>query len=180
MGQYYEIYLKSAAKGTKRYEPIEYDGNKLMEFSWLGSNIAKQICSELLVEPKRVYVIGDYASNEDDKNPNHRIDRLLELVPSIEELKTTEITKYKNPRFELDQQYYVVNITKNLYYEINPEEVFKLFLLCSIGNGYGGGDYMGVAEEEVGTWYGDMIQIVSKDNLDTKHCHEYTVEFDEY
>lgn len=162
MGQYYRIVLKDRDNTIKSYDPI--DGYKLMEFSWSQLPTVSFICKQLET-PKRVYVVGDYASDSDNKNtyPDGNI--------PIETLRSIKPTHCEELEYDYKEKW-VFNITKGVCFAIFPNSIFNLFLLCSIGNGYGGGDYEGINQEHVGTWYGDMIVIRPKTLEDFKNYNE--------
>lgn len=171
MGQYYYVCIKNAKGNVKKFESDS--GLKLMEFSWANEPISLTVSSELEKEPHRVFVIGDYAEASLQKNSD---------FPEIGEfLEDTNLMK-EDPLTVNYFDYtgkYIVNYTKGLYYSVNEEDPFKLFLLCSIGNGQGGGDYFGINKELCGTWCGDMIGIVDAKTFNTTGFTEYGVCFNE-
>lgn len=172
MGQYYDIIIKNVNGDAKKFKPKD-DGFKLMEFSDFNANMVDIICNELYHETCKVYVVGDYADETDAKNPLTPVTNQL-----LENLRhTKEGTPNKN--IFNTRNKIVLNYTKGLYYEIEDNEPFKLFLLCSIGNGKGGGDYVGVASNECGKWFGDHIKIIDKREFDPSIWEHYEVVFDE-
>lgn len=173
MGQYYTVILKNPQNEFHRYQPSRRDGQKLMEFSWAQSDIAHKTVEQLLTGGHRVYVVGDYAEDSDNKNEG-----ALSYDIRLNALRAYEEEDCKTD-FKYTKEYYVENVSKLLYYKIKQQDIFKLFLLCSIGNGKGGGDYSGVAEDEVGTWYGDVIKIVPEEELQKDLYKEYKIEFEE-
>ncbi len=174
MGQYYTVILKNPQNEFHRYQPSSNDGQKLMEFSWVQSDIAHKVIEQLLTGGHRVYVIGDYA----DENENKNTDVVSYHVP-LSALRALKVETCKTD-FQYTEEYYVENVSKLLYFKIKQQDIFKLFLLCSIGNGNGGGDYSGVNKDSVGTWYGDVIRIVPEGKLQKDVYKECEINFDEY
>lgn len=176
MGQYYEVVLKDATGNYSRYEPD--NGLKLMEFSYFGTSIVNTVLEKLRFAPHRVMVIGDYAEDKHLKNKDFDLSTVLPLDDMY-----NKVVLKPNTGKENDCEEYVVNFSKGLYYKIDKNDeywiIFKLFLLCSIGNGQGGGDYYGVNEDECGTWFGDMISVVPEEKLDKNLLKEYQVEFND-
>lgn len=171
MGQYYRIVLKDAKDNMESYEPI--DGYKLMEFSWCPSDTTAFICNKL-AEPKRVYVIGDYASDSDNKNIHLDGARPLDILRGVKPIPCKQVEyDYTNK--------WVFNITKGVCFPINSNNaIFGLFLLCSIGNGLGGGDYSGINQNCIGAWYGDFITIREFKPGDSDNYAPWEAIFDEY
>lgn len=176
MGQYYVAVLKDIKGNYSRYESD--GGYKLMEFSWYGAPIVNTVIEKLKEAPHRVMVIGDYAEDKLLKNKDFDLSTVLPLDDMYNKVVLKPNTGKENEEIE-----YIVNHSKCLYFKIDKSDedwvIFKLFLLCSIGNGQGGGDYYGINEDICGTWFGDMISVVSEDKLDTNLYKEYQVEFND-
>lgn len=164
MGQYYKpCFIGLAGEGQTREvlkwaHPDDYDnGLKLMEHSYAGNNFVALICAELFYtdKPQRLVWAGDYA----DKEPDSRtLYSQCEYSPKI----TRPAPDYKRSLFR-----YLVNHDKKAFVHLNhqPKGAFGLQLsplplLTAEGNGQGGGDYEGTDMEFVGSWAGDLIQVV--------------------
>lgn len=173
MAQQYSIVLKKPCKEYEKFVP-EQDELKLIEFSNFNSSIVDVICKELYNETCKVFVVGDYAEAKDNINSSSPLvnNWFLDILRGSNEVD------YKTTVFNMNGKI-VLNYTKGLYYKITNQEPFKLFFLCSIGNGKGSGDYYGVAKNECGKWFGDSIRILDEKNFDEFFWDEYKVIFNE-
>ena len=124
MGQYYTVILKTPQNDFVRYQPSREDGQKLMEFSWVQSDIAHKVIEQLLTGGHRVYVVGDYAEETDNKNEGP-----VSYHVSLNALRACKEEECKTD-FQYTRDYYVENVSKLLYYKIKQQDIFKLFLLC--------------------------------------------------
>ena len=159
MGQYYKIiFLTDTKHGGKEIirmwlEPFCYrNGSKLMEHSYLGTELMKHVEYLLSVEGMfykgRIVWAGDYADPEDGSEEN-----LYQL--------TVENGTYQAPRATSTMTYrYIVNHTKKQYVDKQKcTDIHPLALLVVEGNGRGGGDYFGTNSELCGTWARHVISM---------------------
>ena len=154
MGQYYEIIVGGAKSGYKVYEPC--DGFKLCEFSYYGSTTTEFIGKLLYENPMQLGIIGDYATLKDCATPVQ-----ADLYTAWQKSKNEEPIKEDSKGLKLEGKI-AVNFTKGCYIELAKTqecEYNPIFILCALGNGYGGGDYSGPNEEHAGEWFGDIIGI---------------------
>lgn len=166
MGQLYRAYLesesgeKSVYSGDKR---TKYLFLKLMAHSWVGNYFVDSIAGLIHKRPMRVAWVGQYA----DSVEAERIDEIYPIVWEEEHaqwIKKKLLTLYGR---------YFVNHSKKIYFDFDAyaersrrcgefdEEIIvhPLPLLTAVGNGMGSGDYRGVNQKDVGSWYLDLISI---------------------
>ena len=162
MGQYYKpIFLGKDENGKDKIlgylSCYDYDnGAKLMEHSYIGNNFVGAV--QALLERgvgkfagSRLVWAGDYA----DEEPGKKKENLYELSEG------KLIRKWVKPAFLR----YAINETKKLYIDLRAIRgewaIHPIPLLCSEGNGRGGGDYYeqedNPDDEAVGTWARDVI-----------------------
>ena len=179
MGQYYQTVIGTAQGWNKQvYYPLDFDeGLKLMEHSYGDTDFCRKIHSIIYKNPRRVIWIGDYANEKNDVYYAES-NRLHESKPkSIPDYKFVWGSKAKHRSNDTtlagaDIDYwhsYLVNhslkgyINLNKYYEaskINQWGVIDpLPILTVVGNGRGGGDYIGSNENRVGSWRWHLISI---------------------
>ena len=202
MGQYYRACI--IRKNKDDYEQAQtfstyplHTGAKLMEFSYYNTTYAKSVCAMLKrspfkysdedFKPARFAVIGDYATDWDDFGRLDEDDQLLcrlawshwgdPLMTTLPASKDPWVPWYQENRI------FVLNNTKLEYYAVDPDdcvnnEILPLFLLCSVGNGCGGGDYRGVHAELCGSWAFDEIEIIEAKEAPTGY-HELDIAFSE-
>lgn len=172
MGQYYmPCVLRKNWKLTKNVNPVLktvkcYDfnnGAKLMEHSYVGNSFVHEVVQLLSLNRYGGYPFvwsGDYADTElfrkklnydGDifKNENHTLYTFANCLNYKE--KHTPITE--NRIFGK----YIINFTTHEFVEVKePQQgkwlIHPLPLLCSDGNGRGGGDYYGSNMDFVGLW----------------------------
>lgn len=182
MGQYYRAcVLKKNWKDS--VEPVEFalssydfeNGAKLMEHSYCGNEFMN---AAMLVLSGKYYGYpfvwcGDYADPvvcagkeveiyEDscriiDGKENYLTDTLVNDEFNENRLCGRNVCKY------------IVNLSKGVYvklqdYERDAMRVHPLSLLCSSGNGRGGGDY-GIEDSRVGSWAYDEIGCTNDESL---------------
>ena len=183
MGQYYKaIVLKKSYKN--RVNPIEAtldsweyaNGAKLMEHSYIGNSYVRA-AEELLHYCYNGYPFvwcGDYSDDVDFKKFKGN---LYDLAYAHKKNLAIHVTN------EVEYSRYLVNYTKRQYVELkefvpNKFQIHPLPLLCSDGNGRGGGDYHGNNMEYVGLWAYNRIGICDKipdgfKKLDIEFIEEY-------
>lgn len=117
---------------------------------------------------RHIIWIGDYAQDHPLYKPEY--DRLYEYVWNRKEREC----KKEPVTFDIRNKY-LCNHTKHHYIDMNeyirqnarqssqyPDWqilIQPLPLLTAVGNGFGGGDYVGEDEDLVGMWAGDFISI---------------------
>jgi len=168
MGQYY-IGVSLDAK-----EYVSPFGAKLMEHSWINNGYLKLV--EQLLSPgnkwhkTRIVWAGDYMDDDVFLEGEHEDTTLYGVAHNEWQLADTS-------RLDGPEVKYVVNHTKNMYFaledvppvEDNPDwKIHPLSILCSSGNGRGGGDYRDDEDKNVGSWAGDVIstEYVEPDNME--------------
>jgi hypothetical protein len=157
MGQYY-LALILGEKGSHEKEIIRLALNphnfnnsaKLLDHSYVGNNFMEAV--ERLLMPNapffksRLVWAGDYADPEADGN-------------------TLNNTAYENAGFysmntpDTSVGRYVINHTKQVYFEKEKNTIHPLSILTAEGNGRGGGDYRGSNKDLSGTWARDVISV---------------------
>lgn len=167
MGQYYKgaILSRDSIKNekinvVKSFNCYSFDnGAKLMEHSYVGNlyvNAYEKQLAECFYGSPFVW-IGDYA--EDKFNEN-----VYDLAYAVQEDNKNKNLKYE--RFE-----YVINFDKGMFVRIPKENelinnewaIHPLPLLCSSGNGSGGGDFhRGKNLSLVGSWAYDRIAVANE------------------
>ena len=163
MGQYYRIYFEKNDGSCDVWRPNvaekNFNGHKLMEFSWCGDLFADSIVMAVYRNPMRVATIGDYALEGNEQLIGKAYKRAWnsDISHGIHAFTTS-----------LDDRY-VVNHTKKIFVDFNEYKensktesgrvIHPIPLLTVAGNGRGGGDYCGSCMEEVGTWCMDVISV---------------------
>ncbi len=182
MGQYYHAVVgKKDAKSKddiKVFSPfnvVDENGEdagscyKLLEHGWVGNFYCLCIEKQLYKNPQRVAWVGDYV--EEDDLPPVMAAAKADYVPAPEEVwgKDVKTPKQVYDGFTTGGKFLVNHTTKqyidmDAYIERCSDadgwQVNPLVVLTAIGNGRGGGDYVGEAgEEDVGTWAWHIISI---------------------
>ena len=154
MGQYFLPALKKKGqKNWRTYCAHKFDcGLKLMEHSYVNNPLTIHIKKLLFETPTKLVWAGDYAEPEKGKEDNIYVLGVEQKIVPLD--------------IELPEKYYLVNHTKKQfvdYSKIKADEygyrIDPMPLLCSEGNGEGGGDYYGKNMKLVGTWARDLISI---------------------
>ena len=164
MGQYYMATIISKEGDIKAISPYPYgSGAQLMEHSYISDIYVNSVLN-YLNKGDRLYWLGDYAEyedlhNGDSKITKHKFENLYSDV-------WTECSKTTQVPTSRETPIYVINATKGCFVELDAIE-FKsdrygnrinvVPLLCSVGNGKGGGDYRGINMGDCGAWAGDEI-----------------------
>lgn len=187
MGQYYHAtVLKQNWKNEQKpveasLSPYDYDnGAKLMEHSYVHNNYVEAAMRmiDIVGQGKAVpFVwIGDYADRVETNvypfdgtvneynEPNGGVDIYSETCELVDKNKPLmeAIANHKPKSFK-----YIVNETKKCFVKIpryNKDKwtLHPLPILCSSGNGRGGGDYRGsLNENSVGLWAYDEIRVTN-------------------
>lgn len=179
MGQYYRPCILKKDYKTSKSNPVDVtlvswdfmDGAKLMEHSYVGNWFVSAMC-DLLSQEKyfgRPFVwCGDYA---DEVEVNGVSTDIYEMASEKRDKQIGDLAKEYNKKFEengVPTFGYVVNLTKKEYCTIpkhrdNELTIHPLPILCSSGNGRGGGDFDSVIEndERIGSWAFDEIGITN-------------------
>jgi len=179
MGQYYRPLFIDQNGRMKVYQriliirtgfPIPIWG-KLSEHAWWDNVWVNTVCSKLFNHPHKVVWMGDYGDDNGvnvnglSKRTIHRFWRAVCRTHSGRILKFV--------KFSLEDKF-LVNHTKGAYVDCNEYFVqssntsrwntanahHPIPLLTAVGNGLGGGDFEGEGQEHVGSWAGDLIEIV--------------------
>lgn len=154
MGQYYLPALK--CKGEKKWRTYcahDFDcGLKLMEHSYVNNPLTQYIKQLLFQTPTRLVWAGDYAEPEKGKDENlYELGSEQKIVP----LDVVLPEKYYLVNHDTHEYVDYAKIKKDSYgYRIDP-----MPLLCSEGNGQGGGDYWGKSMSLVGIWARNFVSI---------------------
>ena len=194
MGQYYfPILLKKNWKLAK--QPVqmtlyshEFDnGLKLMEHSWVGNSFVRAMQYLIANYGNDLHFVwcGDYA----DGVKTHYYPNGVDLYSKASELTESNDDHYfftRNsipPVEDLHDYKYIINKSKKEYvvvpkYKPSVWQVHPLPILCSDGNGRGGGDYHGNSSKFVGRWAYDIIN-VSDDKKDIEGYKEIKPNFHE-
>ena len=179
MGQYYKpTILKEDYKNEK--QPIECyaytwdfdNGLKLMEHSYVGNYVTRQMEKELATEHygKRLVWAGDYADeNESWKDNDGNPLNVYSLSDFFEE-QGESIKIEPDDYDDLKSYRYAVNLDKKEYVKIPRRKkgefvIHPLPLLCADGNGRGGGDFHCETLDQiaaVGHWAYDRIGVTNK------------------
>ena len=170
MGQYYRgAIVNRISKRTKRIKVkmafdcyTHHNGAKLMEHSYVGNYYMKQYehaLATVFYNSPLVWV-GDYA---DEKLDTNVYDSACNFIEKREKRGLDKNLKTLN---ELPNYKYAINFTKKMFVRIDITEtengdypIHPLSLLCSDGNGRGGGDYEGSNMELIGSWAYDRIGV---------------------
>ena len=137
----------------------EYVMAKLMEHSWWSNPTVNAIAKMIYNRAGHVFWCGDYAD-----------DSIAQMAWNDENERGLE-----NPEdFTLDNKY-LINWDKKVYLDCNKYKelckdeddwiIHPLPLLTALGNGLGGGDYIGINQDTVGNWAGNQLEIVDKKPL---------------
>lgn len=153
-----------------------YNGVKLMEsLAWSGNSFTDFFSRLIYKNPLKCSFWGDYSYDEHAENQakerncdfNFSHDEYLTLYDNIWGENSEDVDFLLNKRHFNYRGKYLVNHTKKCYFSMTPfahkkDEwtIYPVSLLCSIGNGLGGGDFRGpVGLDDVGTWALDVISI---------------------
>lgn len=175
MGQYYTAVLSAKNNRFLCAHPHTFGGNgaKLTEHSWIGNYFVSGVLRKLTGNPRRVWWLGDYATQENYKSSYSLSDSQKEqaedtyshcsgkTVGAFTSIMPGQIPGWNSWTFD---NYYLINWDKKSYVRLKPAdpdrwELCPLPLLTAVGNGKGGGDYFGVNAEYVGIWAGDRISV---------------------
>lgn len=183
MGQYYRnTFLKKNWKTAK--QPVKaslcpYDfanGAKLMEFSYIGNTLMRQIEHLLATKfyGKPFVCVGDYA---DEKKTFYYKGNNLDVYSCAHDFEDTDDYKAlvrSLPTFDFERMYddipyyrYAVNYSKKEYVVLPEHDekewtIHPISLLCADGNGRGGGDFWdGNGIEFIGRWAYDRIGVTN-------------------
>lgn len=182
MGQYYVAVLirddKDGEGHAEYYSTWKADtGAKLMEHAYYGVPYTDAVCAQLRrpvyeynrdFEASRFAVVGDYHGDWDGFDALDEEYKLLCQVVWSRWGDALERPLQVRPspwRTSWDDcSIYMLNNTKHEYIKVEPDDIVNreinpLFLLCSVGNGCGGGDYHGPDEDLCGSWAFDMVEI---------------------
>lgn len=140
-------------------------------------------------EPPNFAVIGDYAKVDHyyptDKDGDSNVEVIEHQVSDVKECpefkQFEDVIRIRQSAFSdqfrmrkaysilnPDKTYYALNWTKKEYVQMNgcpiyddewPVRIDPLFILCSVGNGRGGGDYRGDNLKLAGAWAFDQIEV---------------------
>ena len=166
MGQYYRPVLETE---KEKFSFSSYDfgnGAKLMEHSYIGNTLVRRVENEILNSPKRLTWAGDYADPIKGSNPEINLFEAVEVKKSSkEDAEVVSDSCNLNPNSKGYK--YLVNHTKKEWCSNTGKKrscgltISRLPLLTADGNGRGGGDYHGEDMKYVGSWAGDLIEIVN-------------------
>lgn len=187
MGQYYfPTILREKNKRfySEEFYSHQYDRNglKLMEHSYVGNVFTETVIAQLFNKPGRLAWIGDYHAKGDFAELNSGLPPILEkrfyehykcfCCKGDERYKHGKHVRYYNHPDAVSERKgrFILNHDKHCYidmveYEKNaPKDdwdclIHPLPLLTAVGNGRGGGDFVGVNQEDVGIWAGDLIEV---------------------
>lgn len=183
MGQYYRGYVNHNGK-IKVFDNIvdgEWTGLKLMEHSYMLNSYVSNVINDLFYNKGQVCWVGDYYAEDDYQQANCKNKELVKSIGDYvwDKAKRTKCT-IKKVRYL--QNCLIVNHTKKLiidcddYYEKNkwyeewegkkyPWCIHPLPLLTCSAN-HSGGSYYGINQNDCGTWFNDVIEVVVKWNLE--------------
>lgn len=172
MGQYYKPIILDDNKQIKVWFDAHScdNGLKLMEHSYLGNDFVATVMREL-VKPARLVWAGDYADNEEQSKEEAAEEEETNLYHRCEpdtEFHGEWSTERKADSFAKKYCFAVNHDRKefvsleNLPADKDGLTIHPVPLLCSEGNGAGGGDYHGTSEKYVGTWARNLIQLSTK------------------
>lgn len=163
MGQYYNPCFINETKDQVLGWFECYDTNngaKLMEHSYVGNDLCKNVAYHMVKSPKRLVWCGDYADEVfdgqnyydqcDDRTKIHSVDG--DSLDGALNANTIYINHDKKEWFDLTKQ--VTPVCSDWDGKVHP-----LPLLTADGNGRGGGDYDGALMDMVGRWKGDLIEV---------------------
>lgn len=146
----------------------EYVMAKLMEHSWWLNPTANAVAKMIFERSGHIFWCGDYSE-----------DSIAKMAWDNEDERGLE-----NPEdFTLDNKY-ILNYSKKVYLDCNKYKkasdvdgwvIHPLPLLTALGNGLGGGDYIGINQDIVGSWAGDELEIIKEKPL----LEEFEVVFKE-
>lgn len=165
MGQYYAAVVEINGKPTG-FDPVEFQGAKLMEHSWWRNKYVNAIAKMIFDEPHKVAWVGDYATEEngytapctEEMYQAAHVNETVKL-PLEEEFELSElylVNHSKKEYLDCDRYYNAVNGKGELG---EGWVAHPIPLLTAIGNGRGGGDYRGVNKSKVGCWAWDMLSL---------------------
>ena len=178
MGQYYKPMLLKEDYNKEEQPFICYaytwdfdNGLKLMEHSYVGNYVTRQMEKELATEHygTRLVWAGDYA--DENENWKDEMGNALNVFCYSDLLEERGISLKINPDDydKLKSYRYAVNLDKKEYVKIPRRRKDKLVihplpLLCADGNGRGGGDFHAKFDryDYVGVWAYDHIGVTNK------------------
>lgn len=192
MGQYYTVVLRRPS--TKNYiigNPGHFGyGPKLWENGCIDSVFTKVVYAMLREHTMNVAWVGDYAETQDllvFGTPEDKVEPFIEqekrdgnkLVVDGD-INYNQIERFYNGSLFMGHFFgdaIVINHTKREFFDqevylkrANVEDIWKqidpLVVLTAIGNGKGGGDYMGKNANWAGRWATDAIKVKSKSEVD--------------
>jgi hypothetical protein len=157
----------------------DYDnGSKMMDHNYMGNRYVGAVM-KLLSKNQPWYKCklcwaGDYAKKkQEDFFPGDAVLTLVSKMTNGEDTNLYDqiintgkkiIVKSMSPKIE--KKRFILNHSKMLYIDCSKIKeaedgftVHPLPILCSDGNGQGGGDYHGFNEELAGDWCGDVISV---------------------
>ena len=163
MGQYYNPCFINETKDQVLgwFECFDTNnGAKLMEHSYVGNSLCKNVAFHMVKTPKRLVWCGDYADEVvGDKNYFDLCDKSTKInsvggdaLDDTLNANTIYINHDKKEWFDLTKQ--VTPACSDWDGKVHP-----LPLLTADGNGRGGGDYDGALMDMVGRWKGDLIEV---------------------
>ena len=190
MGQYYTPIIMGKRYGVHGtlYSWDYKEGLKLMEHSYLGTDLTNAVLSKIDHRPMRIAWMGDYADDypEDDSKRREPYQQKLLKNEFMRIFKQQDkkrifpapLEGFKNP--EDFNGWYLINHTQQTYVDLGEYQqmnsweeewdgkkyqmaVHPLPLLTACGNGRGGGDYHDCYPDYdmVGRWAFDLIEFAS-------------------
>ena len=174
MGQYYRIGFKNKGKIFVNSLKVKDDGYqlaKLMEHSYLNTEIMDAVANFLYMNPTNLLWCGDYVEDEDVKKKTFGSLGYEDLwgdgTPSD---GVTPFVFEKCDNFKYGGKF-LINHDKRQYVSFDKvlgenhvswsehNIISPISLLTALGNGLGCGDYNGENSELVGSWVWDTIEI---------------------
>ena len=162
MGQYFYGVILNRKRGANQTPKAYFDSHsfnsfsKLMEHSYIGNSFVNAFMNYLIDNGKQ-YVLwaGDYVDEEPNKDYN-----IYHDCYNKEHLK---INGYNS---KMPTERFIVNHTKHQFVDLGKVKEDKygcrinpLPLLCSEGNGNGGGDYFGKNFILCGSWARNLVSV---------------------
>ena len=133
------------------------NGYKLMETSYIGNQMVKDVVSELVAhrnDHPRITWIGEYALDGKlpgrDEGALEELGQLVRVVdgPFEHSIRHEAVQDAQPPKV------WILCPELGQYVRYDPGEggIAAIAILCAVGNGLGGGDYHGTNMDMVGTW----------------------------
>lgn len=153
-----------------------YTGAKLMEHSWMGSPCCRGVTEQLQLHgPCRLAWVGDYVKDADFDEAFRAARRIPADVALLKRTDVFGETVLKvglhGPGAALDGRV-LVNLEQRVYIDVDEycaaaqlaadDVVYPLSLLTAVGNGRGGGDYLGTCMDFVGAWAWNLISVAAE------------------